>query len=313
MTEGPVVLVKLVGFRAGNREDTGKDIAVIGGTVMVLLGDSGSSADTAMSILSGRGGGTGISARVGKSHVDPASRQARTILGYVSPKADFPPGVTPRSHLRLVSAAQGLNRKRLREVTEELLGWCSLAPSADLPARNLDSRGRFSLSLASALVANPEVLLMEGPVPHGMLSRLEDLRSSGRAIILRALEIGQIPPSAGRVALCDADGIAAIVRRTDLEVACRNHLRVEVRFYPSLPRQVLEEMPGITGLVSTEEGFSFRHQSASVALTHLVSISRANARSIVGLSIHPPPTDVLLSYFTDLEQQGELFDESVTE
>lgn len=309
MTDGPAVLVKLTGLRRGKGQDAGKDIAVIGGTVTVLLGLRDSSADLALRILSGRESRPGVTARVGRSSVDPASRQARTILGCVSIRTSFPPGLTPGEHLRLVAAAQGLKRKKAREIAEELLGWCSLSRYADRPARDLSPDQRFALSLASALVCNPEVLLIEGPVPQGMLSRLDDLRSSGMAIILRAHRISQIPPSAGRVALCDREGIAAIVRRTDLEAACRNHLRIEVRFYPSLPRHILENLPGMEGLVSTEEGFSFRHRSASVALTSLVNISRANARSIVGLSIHPPPTEVLVGYFAGMGRQGELFDE----
>jgi ABC-type Na+ transport system ATPase subunit NatA len=274
-----------------------------------MLGDSGSAASALMAVMAGRASTSASRVLVGTRKLPVHTSGAARYVGYVPPEPACPDSVTPRSHLALVAACRRLGGREAERTVSDLLEWCLLAEKAGLPWRELQEDDRSALAIASALLDNPQVLLIDGGIPSFLLERLSDLKGLGRALVIRSRGVEGIPPAVDRVAVCDGDGLAAVVRRADLEGPCRRMSTIRVGFYPSLPRDVMEQLPGAAGLRSEDGCYVFSHRETSSALVHLSGIARANARAIVSLRVLPPETGFLARQLApDPDSEQTLFD-----
>jgi len=293
LEQGPTVLLRAIGLPRGAGGRGPADLAVLGGSALLMLGDTSSAASRLMAVMAGRATTAGSRVLVGSRKLPVHTSEAARYVGYVQPDPCCPDHVTPRAHLSLVAACRGMGRRTAARTISDLLQWCLLGERADTPWRELDRDHRSALAIASALMGNPQVLLADRPVPPFLLGRLSDLKELRRALVIRACGVDGIPPAVDRVAVCDGAGVAAVVRRTDLEGLCRRMSTIRVGFYPSLPRKVMEQLPGAAGIRSHAEGYSFSHPDTSAALVHLSGMARANARTIASLRVLPPETGFL--------------------
>ena len=310
MERAPAALLRAIGLPAGAGGRGPSDLAVLGGSVLLLLGGEDSAASLLTAVMAGRASTSESRVLVGTKKLPVHTREASRYLGYVPEDPGCPPEVTPRAHLSLVAASMGMGGKRADKAISELLDWCLLFEDKDTPWAALDPERKGSLALASALLDNPQVIVIAREIPASLLDRLQDLKSLGKAILMRSGSVSGIPPAADRIGICDGDGVAAVVRRSDLEAVCRRMGTIEVGFYPALPRETMEQLPGVSHLRSTGSGYVFGHRDTSSALVHLAGLARANARSIAGLRVLPPePSALARQLGPATEDQRTLFAE----
>jgi ABC-type multidrug transport system ATPase subunit len=305
LTEGPVVLLKLLDLKPYRHSESCGDLAVLGGSILVLAGAEDSARAGLVRMIAGQEKRWSGIIRVGRRMVEADSRQARKYVGYVRKPFVSPPDVTPRAHLMLTAAGYGLGRKEAEGAVEELIRWCSLASVAGRPLDTVTEDQRYATGFAAALLHGPQLMVVEGPVPESISSRLDDISDSGRAVVLAVPGIEHIPPGTDRIALCSDRGIAHVVRQSDLADACRKSAEIRVSFYPSLDRRIIEGLPGARGLVAIEGGYRFRHTNTASAVSNLANMARANARSLVGLEIRPPSIRTLVEHFSEEDEPGE--------
>lgn len=310
MDQGPAVLLRAIGLPRGGAGRGPADLAVLSGSALLVLGDRKSAASGLLSVMAGRSSTPSSRVLVGSRKLPVHTSEAAGYLGYVPSDTGCPDEVTPRAHLSLVASAIGLGGRKASRTISELLEWCLPRGRADSQWVELDEEERTATSLAAALLDNPQVLVADRVMPPGLLERLVELKALGKALVLRAVAADGIPPAADRIALCDAEGIATVVRRSDLEAVCRRMGTVEVGFYPSLPRSTMEELPGARDLQARGAGWVFGHADTASALVHLSGLARANARAIVSLRIYPPTPVALARRLVPVEDgESTLFGE----
>ena len=191
-------LVKRFGRSAALR---GVEFEVPAGSAFAVLGANGAGKSTLLRLVAGLARPTSGSVEVGGL---PAARpEARARVGYAGHATQLYPALTARENLLFAARLRAVAGPRERAAA--LLSQEALEAVADLPAGALSRGLAQRLSIARALVHEPELLLLDepfdgldGPACERLTARLRALQRGGRSLLL----VTHDPRRAA--ALCDA-------------------------------------------------------------------------------------------------------------
>ena len=217
-------LRKVYSSRFGTRKVRaldGIDLSVGAGEVFGLLGPNGAGKTTAVKILLGLTGATEGSARLfGIPVSDPESRRR---VGYLPEGHRFPGYLTARQTLSIFGRMSGVDRATLKRRIPELLARVRLSDWLDVKVKKFSKGMTQRLGLASALVHDPAVLLLDEPTdgvdPVGrreIRDLLQEEAARGRAILLNSHLLSEIELTCDRVAVLRRGKVAAQGRIADL-------------------------------------------------------------------------------------------------
>ena len=156
------------------------------GRVTGFLGPNGAGKTTTLRALVALLHPTGGDATVlGKPYAE-LERPARTVGAILEANA-FHPGRTGRNHLRTIAAADAIEERRIDEVLELV----DLSAAADRRTKGYSLGMKQRLSLAGALLGDPQVLILDEPAngldPQGirwLRDLLRSLASEGRTVLV---------------------------------------------------------------------------------------------------------------------------------
>jgi len=132
------------------------------GEIVGFLGPNGSGKTTTIKILLGLIGATGGEARLFGRRVP--SLAARERIGFLPENPYVYPYLTPREFIEMSGRLSGMKGAALRARTVEVLQKVGMLYAADRQVRRL-SKGMLQRSaLAAALVADPEMLILDEPM-----------------------------------------------------------------------------------------------------------------------------------------------------
>jgi ABC-2 type transport system ATP-binding protein len=172
--------------------------AVRRGTTTALLGGNGAGKTTTLSMLLGLLTPSG--GRVTVLGEDMPARRSRVLarMNFTSPYVDLPKRLTVRENLAVFADLYGLRkpRDRIAEVAQD----CDLVPLLGRPYGSLSAGQRTRVSLAKAVLNEPEVLLLDEPtasldpdVGDRMRSYLERYqRRTGCTMLLASHHMGEV-------------------------------------------------------------------------------------------------------------------------
>ncbi|WP_422744800.1 ABC transporter ATP-binding protein [Micromonospora sp. WMMD754] len=164
------------------------------GVVTGFLGPNGAGKTTTMRMMTGLVSPTSGTATIGGLPYARLAEPARTVGAMFDANA-FHPGHTARDHLRVYAAMSGCPDGRVTELLD-LLG---LTGAADRRTRGFSTGMRQRLNLATALLGDPRVLLLDEPGngldPAGM-SWLRDLlrrlADEGRTVLISSHVLSEV-------------------------------------------------------------------------------------------------------------------------
>jgi ABC-2 type transport system ATP-binding protein len=217
-------LRKVYSSRFGTRKVRaldGIDLSVEAGEVFGLLGPNGAGKTTAVKILLGLTRATEGSARLfGIPVSDPESRRR---VGYLPEGHRFPGYLTARQTLSIFGRMSGVDGGTLKARIPELLARVRLTGWEDVKVKKFSKGMTQRLGLASALVHDPQVLLLDEPTdgvdPVGRREIRDLLRGEaarGRAILLNSHLLSEIELTCDRVTVLRRGKVAAQGRIADL-------------------------------------------------------------------------------------------------
>jgi ABC-2 type transport system ATP-binding protein len=175
------------------------------GQVVAFLGPNGAGKTTTMRLLTGFVAPTSGSARIAGIDVQADRIAAAEHLGYLPENGPLYPDMTPNGLLNFFGAARGLRGERLRERIEAVTDQCSLDSVADKPIGKLSKGYRQRVSMAQALLHDPEVLIMDEPTsgldPNQIKGVRKLIRELGRSktILVSTHILQEVEPVADRV------------------------------------------------------------------------------------------------------------------
>ena len=176
------------------------------GSIFGFLGPNGAGKTTTIKMLTGLIRPSSGSAAV-FGHAIPSAR-AMEKVGFLPESPYVYPYLTPAEFVELCGRLSGLSGRAARARTREVLGLVGLLYAADRPVRRLSKGMLQRTGLAAALVADPELLILDEPMsgldPVGR-KEVRDLiveeRSRGRTIFFSTHILNDVETLCDRVTI----------------------------------------------------------------------------------------------------------------
>lgn len=239
----------------GNRKDALKNISfdVPAGEIFGFLGPNGAGKTTAMHILMDfifpTAGQTEI---LGRNSRDPESRRA---IGFLPEIFNFDGFLTGNRFLDLFARLGHADKSRVSGRARELLDWLDLPDAGAVRIRNYSKGMTQKIGLAQALIADPQVLVLDEPT-SGMDPIAKDkvkrllikLRSEGKTVFLSTHILSDIEDIADRVAIINRGELLAV---DTLDRLLREGSRAFAITARGVSDAVLAELGGV-GIIKTD-------------------------------------------------------------
>ena len=175
------------------------------GQVVAFLGPNGAGKTTTMRLLTGFVAPTSGSARIADIDVQHDRIAAAEHLGYLPENGPLYLDMTPVGLLKFFGSARGMRSRELTDRIEAVVGLCSLSSVASKPIGKLSKGYRQRVSMAQALLHDPEVLILDEPTSgldpnqiQGVRALIRELGKS-KTILVSTHILQEVEPVADRV------------------------------------------------------------------------------------------------------------------
>jgi ABC-2 type transport system ATP-binding protein len=193
-------------------------------TITGFLGPNGAGKTTTLRLLLGLARPTAGEALIFGRRYDELESPAR-MVGAVLESGDFDPGRSGRNHLRALALATGIAYERV----EELLSLVELQAAADRPVRTYSLGMRQRLGLATALLGDPDLLLLDEPANgldpagvHWLRGFLRQFAESGRTVLISSHVLAEVAQTVDAVIVVSRGRLAATVAIDELDDGARS-------------------------------------------------------------------------------------------
>jgi heme exporter protein A len=185
----PVVEVTELTREFGPRRAVaGVTFSLAPGECLALFGPNGAGKTTLLRVLAGLLRPTAGSARVSGIHL-PGGALARSRVGLISHHTMLYEALSARENVSFAAQLYGIRDARVR--VEDSLRRMSMLERADAPVRALSRGMQQRVSIARAMVHQPQLVLADEPYSgldesgaRSLTALLQELRSAGTAIII---------------------------------------------------------------------------------------------------------------------------------
>jgi len=187
-------VIQTIGLRKqfGTREVVcGIDLEVPRGMCFGLLGPNGAGKTTTIKMLLGQSPLSGGTLHVFGLPMPESAQAVRMRTGVVPQSDNLDPDFSVAENLRVYGSYFGLNRAALEPRIEHLLRFVNLHDRADSKIDTLSGGMKRRLTIARALINDPELLVLDEPttgldpqVRHIIWGRLRELKRSGKTLLL---------------------------------------------------------------------------------------------------------------------------------
>jgi lipooligosaccharide transport system ATP-binding protein len=194
----------------------GVDLAVASGECFGLLGPNGAGKTTTLKLCLGLIEPDAGSIRLLGHEVPEQARIARQRVGVVPQFDNLDPDFTVTENLVVYGRYFGLKARDIRARIPQLLEFAGLAGRADARIQALSGGMKRRLTLARALVNDPQLIFMDEPTTgldpqarHLIWERLRRLRQEGKTLVLTTHFMEEAERLCSRIAIMDRGRIIA--------------------------------------------------------------------------------------------------------
>jgi ABC-2 type transport system ATP-binding protein len=184
--------------------------SVAGGGITGFLGPNGSGKTTTLRMLLGLVRPTSGEALIAGRPYSELPAPRRTV-GAMLDSSGFHPGRRGRDHLEIIAEAAGVGRSRVDAVLDEV----GLSDAGGRRVGDYSLGMRQRLGLASALIGDPEVLLLDEPAngldPAGIAwlrDLLRRLASEGRTVVISSHVLSEVAQIVSDVVIINGGTLA---------------------------------------------------------------------------------------------------------
>src|SRR5512132_2980997 len=197
-------------FYGANEVVRGLDFEIRRGECFGLLGPSGAGKRTTLRCCLGLVDPDGGTIRMVGMPVPQAAREARLRVGVVPQMDNLDPDFTVTENLRIYGRYFGIASHVLAARIPKLLEFAGLATKGDVGIRTLSGGMKRRLTLARALINDPELLILDEPTTgldpqarHLIWDGLRQLLSQGKTILLTTHFMDEAERLCTRLAVID--------------------------------------------------------------------------------------------------------------
>jgi len=186
------------------------------GEVVGFLGPNGAGKSTTMRVLTGFLPATAGTATVAGCDVGKQSLEVRRHIGYLPENVPLYTEMRVREYLNFRGKLKGMSRGDRRKRAGEVMELCGIAPVARTTISNLSKGYRQRVGLADALLADPEILILDEPTIGLDPNQIRQVRrlikdlAEGHTVILSTHILPEVEMTCGRIIIIDRGRIAAM-------------------------------------------------------------------------------------------------------
>jgi ABC-2 type transport system ATP-binding protein len=227
------------------------------GRVTGFLGPNGAGKTTTLRTLLGLERPTAGSATIGGARYRDLPRPVETVGAALD--AAFHPGRTARNHLRVTATAAGLRPHRV----DEVLAQVGMSEFADRRVGGYSLGMRQRLALATTLLGDPRVLVLDEPIngldPEGIVwirGFLRSLAAEGRTVLVSSHLLSEVQQSVDDVVIISRGRLVKSGSLADIEFDTAPRTVVAspdpARLAAALDQAGLQYTEGPEGLIVSE-------------------------------------------------------------
>jgi len=215
-----MTLLAVSGLRksyAGREVVAGVDFELVAGECFGLLGPNGAGKTTTLRLVLGLAQPDSGSITLLDHNVSTHAREARTRVGVVPQLDNLDPDFTVRENLLVYGRYFGMTRLEVEQRLPELLDYAGLTARADARIQTLSGGMKRRLTLARALINDPELLFLDEPTTgldpqarHLIWERLRQLMLRGKTLLLTTHFMEEAERLCHRLAIMDHGRIISI-------------------------------------------------------------------------------------------------------
>ena len=194
----------------------GVSFSIERGECFGLLGPNGAGKTTTLRLCLGLADADGGTARLNGLPVPERAREARSRAGVVPQMDNLDPDFTVEENLLVYGRYFGYSDAEVRSRIPQLLDFAGLAGRADSRIQTLSGGMKRRLTLARALINDPDILFMDEPTTgldpqarHLIWERLKTLLAQGKTILLTTHFMEEAERLCNRLAIMDHGKIIA--------------------------------------------------------------------------------------------------------
>src|SRR5580704_14712749 len=233
----------------------GIDLDVPAGQIFGLLGPNGAGKSTTVGVLTTRVRPTSGTAWIGDTDVWQDQTAAKRQIGVVAQRPNLDVSLTAREILVFHGAYFGLNSQERTERANRLLDRFKLTDRADQLVRGFSGGMMQRISIARAMMHDPQVLFLDEPSvgldPQTRLLLWEIIREynqKGRTILLTTHNMEEADTLCQQLAIIDHGKIIAQGTPEELKASIPGGYLLRLRFgrYPAALLEKLGVLAGVT-------------------------------------------------------------------
>jgi ABC-2 type transport system ATP-binding protein len=266
----------------------GLDLVIAQGQCFALLGPNGAGKTTTVEIMEGIQEPTSGRVEIFGLTWREGGRRMRERLGVQLQETRFPERLKVRETIALF---RSFYRKGLEPL--EAMATVRLEEKAEDYVKNLSGGQRQRLSLACALVGDPDILFLDEPTtgldPQARLKIweiVEDLRRRGRTIVLTTHYMEEAERLADRVAVIDKGRLIALGTPSELIASLGAEHVIEFTCQREPEAGVLESVPGVSSVAREQGRIRLTVSSIHGALPALLRSLERDGAEIDDLTTH---------------------------
>src|SRR5467141_1842782 len=248
-TSAPPVAAGTGGFSFGAPKAKGKQprpeivaldgisLEILPGEIFCLLGPNGAGKSTTVGVLTTRVRPTSGQAYIGEHDVWKTQVAVKRLIGVVAQRPNLDFSLTAREILLFHGAYFGLSSHKRAERAEALLERFKLTDRADQMVRGFSGGMMQRLSIARAMMHDPQVLFLDEPSagldPQTRLLLWEIIREynqSGRTVLLTTHNMEEADALCQRLAIIDHGHVIAVGSPAQLKASIPGGFLVRLRF-----------------------------------------------------------------------------------
>lgn len=205
-----IVAENLVKQYAGQRVVDGISLDIVRGECFGLLGPNGAGKTTTLRLLLGLIAPDGGHIELLNHPIPGDAREARLRVGVVPQMDNLDPDFTVTENLMVYGRYFGMTDAQIKARLPELLEFANLTHKADAKVPTLSGGMKRRLTLARALVNDPDVIFLDEPTTgldpqarHLIWQRLRELTARGKTLVLTTHFMDEAERLCHRLAVMD--------------------------------------------------------------------------------------------------------------
>ena len=234
--------------------------SVAKGEILGFLGPNGAGKTTTMRILTGHTPPTSGIASVAGFDVVADSLEVRRRIGYMPETIGLYEDMTVDSYLLFMAEVKGVGRERRKGRMEAVINETGLSSCANRLIRNISKGFRQRLGLAQALIADPEVLILDEPTIGLDPAQIREIRTLIKAmegrktIILSTHILAEVTAICNRIAIINLGRLAVVGTPEELSrrLGTVGRLSVLAAGDPVRIRRAIEGVPSVHSVLKSE-------------------------------------------------------------